>query len=517
MSRLGKFYLTTAIAYPNGQPHLGHTQEIIGTDVQARFRRMLGHEVFFLTGTDEHGQKIPQTAAKEGIHPSELVGRHVPQFQELYKRLLISNDDFIRTSQERHRVAVQQFWSAASANQYIYMGQYEGWYDTREENYITEADMNARGLTKDDPYVRWMKEEAFFFKLSAFQEKIEKLFGENRAFCVPEFRAREMLGSFIRPGLQDLCISRSSIDWGIPVPGTPGHVVYVWFDALTNYLSGIGYGSDDGWRKWWPCDCHVIGKDILKFHTIIWPAMLLSADIEPPRQVFGHGFVLDANGEKMSKSKGNVIDPYDLLDRFGVDTIRFYLMRESNFGNDCMCGIDNIVKRHNDELANGIGNLLSRSLTLIEKNLGGEVRGASASGGESAELRNLFESIANDYERTMPAFEYATALGRVFEGQAALDRFINDRKPWAIAKDPARKAELEAVLYTMAEGLRLIASLIYPFMPQTAEEIWRRLGLERAILDVAWPDHRRWGLLADGARVTKGAPLFPKLEKAAQE
>lgn len=517
MSRLGKYYLTTAIAYPNAQPHLGHVLEIIGTDVQARFRRLIGHEVFFLTGTDEHGQKIPQTAAKQGIHPRELVERHAPQYQELYKKLLVSNDDFIRTTQDRHRLAVQKFWSAAAEGGYIYTGHYEGWYDMREENYITETDMKERGLTSDDPFIRWMKEEAFFFKLSAFQEKIEQLFADHPDFCLPEFRAREMLGSFIRPGLNDLCVSRSSIDWGIPVPGTPGHVVYVWFDALTNYLSGIGYGAENSdWQKWWPCDCHVIGKDILKFHTIIWPAMLMAAGVEPPKQVFGHGFIL-IDKEKMSKSKGNVIDPCDLIDSYGVETLRYYLMCESNFGSDSEFDTNNIVKRHNDHLANGIGNLLSRSLTLIEKNLAGEIRGASTNETESAEIRNLFESICNDYERAMPAFEYATALNRVFEGQSALDRYINDKKPWAIAKDPARKSELEAVLYTMAEGLRLIASLVYPFLPATAGEIWRRLGLTRAILDVEWPDHRRWGLLPDGARVTKGAPLFPKLEKPAEE
>ncbi|MEN6627659.1 MAG: methionine--tRNA ligase [Candidatus Sumerlaeia bacterium] len=516
MSRLGKYYLTTAISYPNDKPHLGHVLEVVGTDVQARFRRLIGHEVFFLTGTDEHGQKIPQTAAKQGIEPRELVNRHAPQFQELYKKLEISNDDFIRTTQERHHKAVQKFWQAAADNGYIYTGHYEGWYDTREENYITETELKARNQSTDDPFIRWMKEEAFFFKLSAFQDRIEQLFADNPEFCLPDFRAREMLGSFIRPGLNDLCISRSSIDWGIPVPGTPGHVVYVWFDALTNYLSGIGYGSDEGWTKWWPCDCHVIGKDILKFHTIIWPAMLMAAGIEPPKRVFGHGFML-IDKEKMSKSKGNVVDPYDLIDAYGVETLRFYLMRESNFGNDGEFDVGNLIKRYNDDLANGVGNLLSRSLTLIEKNLGGTIAGASTSAAESAEIRNLFESIVDGYEKAMPAFEYATALAKVFEGQAALDRYINDKKPWAMAKDPAQKEALTGVLYTMAEGLRMIASLICPFLPLTAEEMWRRLGMGRAIMEVEWPDHRKWGLLADGARVTKGAPMFPKLEMPAEE
>ena len=511
MSRLGKYFITTAISYPNGKPHLGHVLEVVGTDVQARFRRMIGHDVFFLRVTDVHGQKIPQTGEKEGIHPRELVERNAPLFKEIYARLLITNDDFIRTTEPRHHAGVRKIWSEVAARGHIRLGVYEGWYDTREENFITETEMSERGLTADDPFIRRMKEEAYFFKLSAFQGEIERLFETD--FCQPAFRAREMLGSFVRPGLEDLCISRTSIDWGVPVPDAPGHVVYVWFDALSNYLTGIGYGTDERWREWWPCDCHVIGKDILKFHTIIWPAMLIAAGIEPPRQVFGHGFIL-VNKEKMSKSVGNVIDPAELLDIYGAETLRYYLMRESNFGNDGEFTIDNLVQRTNDDLANGIGNLLSRSLTLIEKNLGGTIP-EGRGGAESENFRNLFGGIFDDYERLMGAFEYASALTRVFEGQSALDRYVNEKQPWAMAKDPARRGEMADVLYVLAEGVRCMATLLAPLVPEKSAEIWRRLGLERAIGEYAWADLKQWGLLAGGERVTKGAPLFPKLEKPA--
>ncbi len=511
MSRRGKFYLTTAIFYPNAEPHVGSALEIVGADVQARYRRLVGHDVFFLTGTDEHGQKIPQKAAKLGIHPRELVDRHVPQFQDLFSRLLVTNDDFIRTSQERHHQGVRKLWQDVAAAGHIYAGSYEGWYNTREEAYISETEMKERGFSTDDPLIRWMKEESYFFRLSSFQQQIERLFEERPEFCQPEFRAREMLGSFVRPGLEDLCISRSSIDWGIPVPDAPGHVVYVWFDALTNYLTGIGYGEGEDWRRWWPADCHVIGKDILKFHTIIWPAMLMAGGVELPRQVFGHGFIT-VKKEKMSKSLGNIVDPLPWIDFCGPETLRYYLVRESNFANDGDFDPDNLVARHNDDLSNGIGNLLSRSLTLIEKNLGGRVPASPGDDHGAAEIRNLFAAIVEDYERMMPSFEFASALGRIWEGQTALDRYINDRKPWALAKDPARREELAAVLYVVAEGLRLLATLISPVLPLKAQEIWRRLGMERELLSVDWDDHRRWGLLPEGARVEKGEPLFPRLE-----
>ncbi len=513
MGSQGKFFITTAISYPNARPHLGHVFEIVGTDVQARFRRLLGHDVFFLTGTDEHGQKIQNQAVERDVSPEALVDELSGVFRDLYQKLEISNNDFIRTTQARHKAAVHTLWRTVADAGYLYRGHYEGWYNTREESYITELEMKDRGITTDDPYIRRMKEEAYFFKLSEFQQQIERLFAEHPDFCAPNFRAREMMGSFIKPGLEDLCVSRSTIHWGIDVPGDHGNIIYVWFDALTNYLSGIGYGASEDWKRWWPPDCHVVGKDILKFHTIIWPAMLIAAGLELPRQVFGHGFVL-VNKEKMSKSRGNVIDPFDLINDYGAETLRYYLLREANYGGDGEFVEDNLRERYNADLANGIGNLLSRSLTMIEKNAGGTIKTAPCDEADELAIRRKFEEIFADYERAMPAFEFATALARVWEGQTALDRYINEKKPWALAKDPAARDQLDTVLYLLAEGLRMLATLIYPFMPLTAAEIWCRLGLERGHLDVDWPDHKRWGFLADGLRVTKGQPLFPRLDQS---
>lgn len=509
MKTLGKFYITTPIYYTNEKPHLGHVFEVVGIDVQARFRRLIGHDVYFLSGTDEHGQKIQNQAALRGISPQELVDHLAEQFQSLWSQLLISNNDFIRTTQKRHEAGVQKIWREVEKRGFIYQSHYEGWYNTREEAYITETEMKEQGLTSDDPLIKWMKEESYFFKLSAFQKEIEQLFEERPEFCQPDFRAKEMLGSFIKPGLTDLCISRSSISWGIDVPGVPGHVVYVWFDALTNYLSAIGYGQDENWSQWWPADVHVVGKDILKFHTIIWPAMLMAAGIELPKQVFGHGFVT-LGDEKMSKSRGNVIDPVDLIKDYGVEPLRYYLLREINYGGDGAFIEDNLRQRYNADLANGIGNLLARSLTMIEK-AGGTIKVMPCEGADEQAIKAKFAEVFADYERMMPAFDYAQTLAKIWEALTTLDRYINDRKPWALAKDPALRGELETVLYMLAEGLRMLATLIQPFMPQTAETIWQRLGLAGGILDVAWEEHKRWGLMTDGLQVSKGEPLFPRL------
>jgi methionyl-tRNA synthetase len=513
MTTLGKFYITTPIYYTNDKPHLGHVFEVVGIDVQARFRRLLGHSVYFLTGTDEHGQKIQNQAAARGIPPQEFVDRLAEQFQALWARLLVSNDDFIRTTQPRHHAACQELWRRVAARGHIYTGRYEGWYNTRDENYMSDEELKKEGLSKDDPHIKWMQEECFFFRLSSFQKEIEALFARPD-YCLPEFRAKEMSGSFIRPGLKDVSISRSTIDWGIPVPDAPGHVMYVWFDALSNYISAIGYGRGDAWREWWPADghvVHVVGKDILKFHTILWPAMLIAGGVPPPSQVFGHGFIT-LGDEKMSKSRGNVIDPVDLIDDYGVEPLRYYLLREVSYGGDGAFVEENLRARYTADLANGLGNLFSRSVAMIEKNSGGEVRIARSDGAEEGAIVARFAEIFDAYEKLMTSFDFAQALARVWEGVATLDRYINEKKPWTLAKDAGRRQELATVLYVLAEGLRMLGSLVQPFMPETAAEIWRRLGLTRTHLEIDWAAHRRWGLLTNGLRVTKGAPLFPRLE-----
>jgi methionyl-tRNA synthetase len=328
---------------------------------------------------------------------------------------------------------------------------------------------------------------------------------------MPEFRKNEMVNSFIKPGLNDLCISRTSVKWGIPFPGDPKHVVYVWFDALTNYLSGIGYpDNEEQFNYLWPADVHVVGKDIMKFHTAIWPAMLMAAGIEPPRQVFGHGFV-NLKEEKMSKSKGNIIDPYVYINKYGTDTLRYFLLREMSYGTDGSFTEENFRSRYNSDLANDLGNLLSRSLAMIEKYTGGAVPNVNAQKDAEKEIIEAFDEMFTAYEKQMPRFEYNVALGKIWETIATLNKFINNRQPWALAKDPNRKEELERTLYTLAEGLRCSGTLIYPFMPTTAERIWKQLGIEHNILDVPWDEHHSWGWLPQATKVHKGDSLFPRI------
>lgn len=521
MSKLGRFYITTPIYYTNDKAHLGHVFEVIGIDAQARFRRLIGHDVRFVSGTDEHGQKIQNEAAKRGVTPQAMVDALAEQFQALWKRMEISNDDFIRTSEPRQRAGVHKIWRdvAARPEGYIYRGVYKGWYDSRDENYLTEKEMEERGISKDDPFIKWTEEQVYYFRLSAFQKEIERLYEERPEFIAPAHHRAQMLNSFVKPGLMDLCISRSTINWGIPVPDAPGEVVYVWFDALTNYLSAIGYGRDEAWREWWPADVHVVGKDILKFHTIIWPAMLMAAGIELPRQIYGHGFITlrDTGSQeelKMSKSRGNIIDPNDLASDYGVAALRYYLMREFNYGGDGAFNEANLRTRYTADLANGLGNLVSRTFNLIEKSLGGRTVVAPTDGAEEQVVVRAVEEAFADYERLMPQFEYARALTKVWDAQAAIDKYITTLEPWKLAKDPAQRERLEKCLYTSAEGLRALASMIYPFMPSVSEDIWRRLGFERGILQTDWADQRRWGFLPGGNPVVKGDPLFPRLEPA---
>ncbi len=511
-----KFYITTAISYPNGKPHIGHAYEMIATDALARFQRCDGKDVFFLTGTDEHGIKMLQTARKEGISPRELADRNSAEFKRMAEVLNVSNDDFIRTTEERHHKASQAIWRAMAANGDIYKGGYTGWYSVRDEAYYGQEETevradNVRYGPQGSP-VEWMEEESYFFRLSAYQDKLLDLYETRPEFVGPPERRNEVM-SFVRSGLKDLSISRTTFDWGVPVPGDERHVMYVWVDALTNYLTGTGYPDDkaEGWR-YWPADAHIIGKDIVRFHAIYWPAFLLSAGIELPKRVFGHGFVFN-RGEKMSKSVGNVIDPFSLVEHYGLDQVRYFLLREVPFGQDGSYSHEAIVNRTNADLANDLGNLAQRSLSMIAKNCGGVVPFKGKLGdADTAILQQAIDALVTA-RKAMSEQAIHLALAAIFGVVAEANRYFAAQEPWALKKsDPAR---METVLWTTAELLRRIGILCQPFVPGSAAKLLGLLavsGNDRSFVDVA--DAKE---LTSGTALPAPAPVFPRYVEQAEE
>lgn len=497
-----KFYITTAISYPNGRPHIGHAYEMIATDALARFQRHDGKDVFFLTGTDEHGIKMFQTARKEGIPVRDLADRNAAEFRRMAQVLNVSNDDFIRTSEERHYAASQTIWKAMAANGDIYKGGYAGWYSVRDEAYYGEEEIELRDdgvrYGPQGTPVEWVEEESYFFRLSAYGDRLLELYEKHPGFIRPSERRNEVM-SFVKSGLKDLSISRTTFDWGVPVPGDEKHVMYVWVDALTNYLTGVGYPdqTDERWR-YWPADIHVIGKDIVRFHAIYWPAFLMSAGIELPKRVFGHGFVFN-RGEKMSKSVGNVIDPFALVDHYGLDQVRYFLLREVPFGQDGNYSHEAIVNRTNADLANGLGNLAQRSLSMIAKNCGGVVpQRGTVTEFDSAILAQA-EAALVSARKAMSEQAIHLALAGIFAVVAEGDRYFAGQEPWALRKtDPAR---MEAVLYRTAELVRRIAIMTQPFIPGSAAKL---LDLLAAPLDKRDFEH-----VSDASALVPGTPLPP--------
>lgn len=497
-----KYYITTAISYPNGKPHIGHAYELIACDAIARFQRQDGKDVFFLTGTDEHGIKMLQTARNLGISPRELADRNTAEFQRMTVALNASNDDFIRTSEERHRISCQAIWKAMEANGDIYKGGYAGWYSVRDEAYYGEEETevradNVRYGPQNTP-VEWVEEESYFFRLANYQEKLLALYESQPDFIGTAERRNEVV-SFVKSGLRDLSISRTTFDWGIPVPGDEKHVMYVWVDALTNYLTAAGYPNVDAERwHYWPADIHVIGKDITRFHTVYWPAFLMSAGIELPKRVFGHGFVFN-RGEKMSKSLGNVIDPLSLAEHYGLDQLRYFLLREVPFGQDGSYSHEAIVNRTNADLANDLGNLAQRSLSMIAKNCDGKV---PAKGEFSEADRTLLDQAENALDLARKAMDVQAthhALGAIFAVVADANRYFAAQEPWALKKtDPAR---METVLYTTAETVRRVAILCLPFIPQSAERLLDILAIPA--------DQRLFEHVNEANSLTEGAALPP--------
>jgi methionyl-tRNA synthetase len=467
-----KFYITTAISYPNGKPHIGHAYELIATDALARFQRLDGKDVFFLTGTDEHGIKMLQTARREGISARELADRNAADFQRMAKALNASNDDFIRTTEKRHYASSQAIWKAMAANGDIYKGGYAGWYSVRDEAYYGEDETevradNVRYGPQGTP-VEWVEEESYFFRLSAYQEKLLALYETRPDFIGPAERRNEVV-SFVKSGLKDLSISRTTFDWGVPVPGDEKHVMYVWVDALTNYITSVGYPNEKS-EKWsfWPADAHIIGKDIVRFHAVYWPAFLMSAGIELPKRVFGHGFLFN-RGEKMSKSVGNVIDPFTMIEHYGLDAVRYFFLREVPFGQDGSYSHEAIVARTNADLANGIGNLAQRSLSMIAKNCGAAVPARGELIEADSALLDLASEALQTARRAMAEQAIHQALAAIFGVVAEADRYFAGEAPWALKKtDPTR---METVLWTTAETVRRLAILCQPFMPDSAAKL----------------------------------------------
>lgn len=503
------FYISTPIYYPSDKLHIGHTYSTVAADTMARYKRFQGYDTFFLTGTDEHGQKIEDKAKEAGVTPKEYVDKIVDGIKDLWKLMNISNDKFIRTTDEYHEKAVQKIFSKMYEKGDIYKGYYEGLYCKPCESFWTETQAVDGKCPDCGRPVTNEKEEAYFFKLSAYADKLLKYYEDHPGFIEPQSRQNEMVNNFIKPGLQDLCVSRSSFKWGIPVPVNEDHVIYVWLDALTNYITALGYGSDDEtlYNKFWPCDVHLIGKDIIRFHTIYWPAFLMSLDLPLPQKVYGHGWVL-LEGGKMSKSKGNVVDPVILAERYGVDALRYYLLREIAFGSDGIFSNENLINRINSDLANDLGNLVSRTVAMVDKYFGGTIPAEREAGEFDADLKALAAETVKNAEASLDKLNFSIALADIWKFVSRTNKYIDETAPWTLAKDESKKARLAEVMYNLCESIRIISVLIAPFMPNTTPEIRRQLGVAQ---DFEWSECDVFGKEATYT-VCKGAIIFPRID-----
>jgi methionyl-tRNA synthetase len=511
---LGRFYITTPIYYINAEPHLGHAYTTMVADAIARSRRLVGDDVFFLTGTDEHGQKVERAAQKSGLDPRVFADKIAGKYRDLFRVLNISNDDFIRTTEARHIRAAQAIWQRVKERGYLYKAPYEGWYCTVDELFVPEAQLVEGRCPTCGNTVERLSEESYFFKLSAFQEPLLELYRSNPGFLTPDIRRNEMI-AFVSAGLRDLSVSRTSFKWGIPVPDDPGHVMYVWFDALTNYITAVGFPDDEArFQRYWPADVHLMGKEIVRQHAVYWPAFLMAAGLELPRRVVGHGWWL-MNEAKMSKSLGNVVQPQGYVDRFGVDALRYFVMREMVVGQDASFTDEVFLTRYNSDLANDLGNVVSRATTMIQRYCEGRVPAPSApdtTDRVDAELRRRSDAVIVAATAAADRFDFTAALREVWSLISDLNKYIVTREPWVLAKNPDLRPVLETTLGNAADVLRVVAALIEPVMPSTSTRI-------RSMLGIAAEDWAglKAGTLASGANLGRIEPLFPRVEQTVEE
>ncbi|NLD45717.1 MAG: methionine--tRNA ligase, partial [Clostridiaceae bacterium] len=488
------YYITTPIYYPSDKLHIGHSYTTVAADTAARYKRLRGYDVMFLTGTDEHGQKIQRKAEAKGVTPKEYVDGIVAGIKDLWKLMDITNDRFIRTTDKHHEEAVQKIFKKLYDQGDIYKSEYEGWYCTPCESFWTKTQLVEGKCPDCGREVELTKEECYFFRLSKYQDRLIKFIEENPEFIQPVSRQNEMLNNFLRPGLEDLAVSRTTFDWGVPVSFDGKHVVYVWIDALSNYITALDFMSqeDSAYKKYWPADVHLVGKEIVRFHTIIWPAMLMALGEPLPKQIFGHGWLL-LEGGKMSKSKGNVVDPVILVQKYGVDAIRYFLLREVPFGSDGIFSNEALINRINSDLANDLGNLVSRTVAMIDKYFAGTIPDKGQQGDFDEDLRKTVMSIPVKVEQLLDKLQFSSALTEIWKAVSRTNKYIDETMPWVLAKDDSNSARLAEVMYNLAESLRIISVLIQPFMPKTPEKIWHQLGITDNTL-VTWESTKTWGV-----------------------